>query len=312
MLFYQKKQLDYIETTIIFILHYVYESVSILISFKRFCFCLLMAITLNIFYFNRPILASYDKKQFYVTNVAFPALMGGIRAYYEGTNIFKAILQGATGGYLMVEGLKGIAKAEVKSSSYAWGHKLLFNFGASVADSAGRPQMEYKMDVGPVWIIAKDNKLKFKLGINAVIVPLIHVFEGSKFDSKLSLKYGTLAFKRKKSKDGTLLGTSALAYSNANVITTNIEGDHAGHELIHTFQYRRADLSPLKLSNIIPRFEERFSECFGNCWYDDTGWAAEWGLQCGWADINHKNKSFDIPFEKEAYWVENTYLHNLK
>lgn len=254
---------------------------------------------------------SYDKKHFYITNIAIPAVLGGVRAYYEGTNILKAILQGATGGYMMQEGLKGIANAEEKSGAYAWKHKLLFNFGASLADCAGRPQMEYKMDIGPFWVIAKDQKVSIKLGINAVIVPLVHIAEGSKFDKKLSLKYGTTTFKRRKNANGTLLGSTALAYSNANVMTTNIDGEHAGHELVHTFQYRRDDLSPIKVSNIIPRFEERFSKAFGNYWYDDSGWAINWGIQCAWADTREKSKSFDIPLEKEAYWLENKYKYNL-
>ncbi len=249
---------------------------------------------------------AYSEKNFYITNMTIPAVLGAIKAYYEGTPIPRAFFQGAFGGFMMQEGLKGIANAENKSSGYAWRNKIIFNIGSSLAECAGSKDTVFRMDMGPVWLTFKDNKVKYQLGLNSTVVVLSHFIEGSKIDFKRSFKYGTFAFEKKCNKDGTLLGSSALAYSNANIITTNSDGEHAGHELTHTFQYRRDMMSPLKLSNVIPRFRERI----GDLWFDDTGWTANWGLQCAWADIRHKDKSFEIPLEKEAYWLEGKYKTN--
>ena len=38
-----------------------------------------------------------------------------------------------------------------------------------------------------------------------------------------------------------------------------------------------------------------------------TAWSINWGLQCAWADTMGKSKDFDIPLEKEAYYLEGKY-----
>ena len=103
--------------------------------------------------------------------------------------------------------------------------------------------------------------------------------------------------------DGTLNGSSALAYSNANTFTTNGTGAHAGHELVHTFQYRRDAMYPLRVGSFIKGFDEYL----GDRWVDDTAWSINWGLQCAWADATGRSKDFDIPMEKEAYYLEKRY-----
>ncbi len=247
---------------------------------------------------------AYSKKHFYITNMAIPAILGGIKAYYEGNPVEKAILQGALGGLIMQEGLKGIADAENHSTASAWKNKLIFNYGASLAESAGEDKIVYRMDIGPLWLTYQDNnKIKTQLGVASTLVTCSHLINKSKFDAKNSLKYGTVAFKRACSSDGTLRGSSALAYSNANIIATNFNGEHAGHELTHTFQYRRNMISPLKVTNLVPTVERNLHDI----WFDDSAWAINWGLQCAWADIRHKDKSFDIPLEREAYWLEEKY-----
>ena len=249
--------------------------------------------------------AKFDEKRMLITNIAIPVGIAALRAHYEGTSIKKAVIQAVFGGYIMNEGLKGAAKLQEKSSWYAWENKLLFNLGASLCESAGYEKFTFRMDVGPVWIIHEDNKLKFKLGINGIVSPLIHIIEGSKFDYKQSLKYGTMVFERNTDKSGHLIGTDALAYSTANTFTTNHDGEHSGHELVHTYQYRRNAIYPIQISDFYPEFTTKYFK--DDKWVDDTGWFVNWGLQCGWADWRDKNRSFDIPLEEEAYYMERKY-----
>jgi len=264
--------------------------------------CLAVVACLLCFSVWQPVARAFSDKELAITSIGIPAALAALRAHYNGTSVKKAVIQAAFGGYLMQEGFKMAPKLEEKATWYAWQAKVMVNLGASLAESAGE-DFVYRMDIGPVWLIADGRHLKFRPGINAVIAPVVHFIEGSRLDLGRSLKYGTLAFERSSRKDGTLNGTGALAYSNANTFTTNHDGEHSGHELVHTFQYRRDAMSPLRIGNLVSGLEKRI----GDDWVDDTGWSINWGLQCGWAEYNKKSKDFDIPLEKEAYYLEKTY-----
>ncbi len=249
----------------------------------------------------------FTEKEIALLNIGIPAAIAGIRAYHSGESIEKAVMQAAFGGYIMQQGFKQAPKLENKTAWQAWQAKLMVNLGASLAESAG-DRFVFRMDVGPVWVIADAGTIKIKPALNAVIAPIVHLAEGSKFDLKRSLKYGTMAFKRGLASDGTLNGSGALAYSNANTFTTDSNGSHAGHEMVHTFQYRRDAMYPVNISSLIPGVAEKL----GDGWVDDTSWSINWGMQCAWADQNGKSKDFDIPMEKEAYYLEQKYrLHYL-
>lgn len=256
------------------------------------------------FYLNctTSVVKAFGEKELALANIGIPAIFAALRAHYEGTSVKKAVIQAAFGGYLMQEAFKMAPTLEEKPAWQAWQAKIMLNIGASLAESAG-DEFVFRMDIGPVWMIADKNKIRFKPAVNAVIAPIVHLFEGSKPDFGRSFKYGTLAFERGSGKDGTLNGSGALAYSNANTFTTNREGSYSGHELVHTFQYRRDSMSPLRLGNIIPGLDEKL----GDGWIDDTGWSINWGLQCAWADYKNKSKNFDILLEKEAYYLEKNY-----
>jgi hypothetical protein len=246
--------------------------------------------------------AKFGEKRLYITNMAIPAGMAALRAHFEGTSIKKAILQAVFGGYIMQESLKRAAKIEEKSAWYAWETKLMFNLGASLCESAGKDKFTFRMDIGPVWLISEDKDVKFKLGINGVIAPLFHLSEGSSFDYKQSLKYGTLVFDRKSKQNGNLYGSNALAYSTANTFVTNYNGNHSGHELIHTYQYRRNCLYPIQIGDYWPEFTEKYFK--EDKWVDDTGWFLNWSMQSAWASWRDKNRDYDIPLEQEAYYME--------
>ncbi len=245
---------------------------------------------------------AFNEHDVLILNVALPAAFAAIRAYHNGENPEKAAMQAAFGGYLMHQGFKMAPKMQEQSAAKAWQAKCMVNLGASIAESAGR-EFVFRMDIGPVWLIASKEDIKFRPGLNSVIAPAIHLLEGSTLDFQRSLRYGTLVFKRSADKDGTLNGSSALAYSNANTFTTNGSGAHAGHELVHTFQYRRDAMYPLRAGNFIKGFDEYL----GDRWVDDTAWSINWGLQCAWADTTGRSKDFDIPMEKEAYYLEKRY-----
>jgi hypothetical protein len=245
---------------------------------------------------------AFGENDVLIMNVALPAAFAAVRAYHRGTDVKKAVLQAAFGGYLMHQGFKMAPTLEDESATKAWQAKCMINLGASIAESAG-DEFVFRMDIGPVWLIASHGDIKIKPGLNAVLAPTIHLIEGSKIDFTRSLRYGTLAFKRKTDGDGTLSGSDALAYSNANNIITNGGGAHAGHELVHTFQYRRDSMYPLRIGNFVKDFDTRL----GDKWVDDTAWSINWGLQCAWADATGRSKDFDIPLEKEAYFLEQHY-----
>ncbi len=244
----------------------------------------------------------FGDKEIVLLNIGIPAILAGLRAYHAGEPVEKAMLQAAFGGYIMQQGFQQAPKLEDRSAWSAWKAKLMVNFGASLAESAG-DKFVFRMDIGPVWLVTDGKTVHFKPGLNGVIAPLVHLAEGSKFDFGRSLKYGTMAFERNVKGDGTLNGSGALAYSNANTFTTDANGTHAGHELVHTFQYRRDAMYPIHIGALFSAIDEKI----GNNWIDDTSWSVNWGLQCAWADYNGKSKDFDIPMEKEAYYLEQKY-----
>ena len=255
-----------------------------------------------IFICSNSVAKAFNEKDMIIMNVAVPAAIAAIKAYHRGESVEKAALQAAFGGYIMHQGFKMAPKLQEESAMKAWQTKCMINFGASLAESAGE-EFVFRMDVGPVWIIAKKGDIKIRPGLNGIIAPIVHLIEGSKPDFQRSLHYGTMAFKRSTDLDGTLNGSTALAYSNANTFTTNADGAHAGHELVHTFQYRRDAMYPLRIGNFIKGLDERL----GDSWVDDTAWSMNWGLQCAWADATGRSKDFDIPMEKEAYYLEQKY-----
>jgi hypothetical protein len=246
---------------------------------------------------------AYGEKEILLINLGIPALKAAYKADRQGKPILKSVIQALFGGYIMYQGFKIAPRIETEPAWRAWQAKLMVNFGASLAESAGG-RFVFRMDMGPVWLIADQGKIRFKPGLNAVVAPIIHFAEGSRLNWKNTLKYGTFAFERSSRRDGTLNKSGALAYSNANTFTTNKNGNHAGHELIHTFQYRRAAIDWPNIGDLLPEAKKQI----GDGWVDDTNWSAGWGLQCAWADMMGKSKDFDIPMEKEAYYLERKYL----
>ncbi len=249
--------------------------------------------------------SAFGEKEVALINMGIPAIQAGIRAHRRGTNIGKAVLQALFGGYIMQQGFVLAPNNEKAPAWKAWRSKIMVNLGASLAESAGE-EFKFRMDIGPFWFLADKEGFEFKPGINSSIAPVIHIFEGSKIDWGNSFKYGTMAFKRPANYDGTINSSGALAYSNANTFTTNMSGAHAGHELVHTFQYRREAFMSPSVSQLFPEIGEQI----GDGWVDDTGWSVNWGLQCTWADMYGKSKDFDIPMEKEAYYLEERYGKN--
>ncbi|MEW6710360.1 MAG: hypothetical protein AB1403_11110 [Candidatus Riflebacteria bacterium] len=252
---------------------------------------------------SQHIVRAYGERDLLLINLGIPALKAAYNADRKKKPIIKAVVQALFGGYIMYQGFKLAPRIETEPAWRAWQAKLMVNFGASVAESAGE-EFVYRMDIGPVWLIADKNRVYFKPAINATVAPLVHLAEGSRFNWRNSLKYGTMAFERSSRRDGTINQAGALAYSNANTFTTNENGNHAGHELVHTLQYRRAAIDWPNVSYFLPEAGRQI----GDGWLDDTNWSFGWGLQCAIADMNGQSKDFDIPMEKEAYYLERKYI----
>ncbi len=246
--------------------------------------------------------AAFDDRDITLINVVLPMIRAGIRARRQHRKVAPAVLQAALGGLMMREAMERAERAENKTAFKAWQAKLMMNVGASLAESAGG-DLEFRMDLGPLWLITRDGRPDWRIGLHGTVAPLLNMTDGARISWDQTLKYGTLAFKRGRNTDGTIGTRGALAYSNANNFITNNDGSHAGHELIHTFQYRRdAFLSP-RLTRLWPALAGHLDDRVGRRWLDDTGWGVNWAAQCTWARLTGHDRDFEIPLEKEAYYL---------
>jgi hypothetical protein len=266
---------------------------------RRWCsFLLSLMVILGLAVWHLSPTGAFNGRDLVLLNVVFPMLQAGYKAHRHGKPVGQALLQGAAGGLLMQKGFETAADARDGKAWTAWRAKILMNLGASLCESAG-DQFRFRMDVGPVWILAGPEGIQFRPGLHSTIAPLLNLSEGARLDLGRSLRFGTLTFDRPRNSDGTIGRNGALAYSNANNFITDQRGNHIGHELIHTFQYRRDAFLMPRLGRLIPEVEDRL----GQNWVDDTGWFVNWASQCRWADWHNKSRDFDIPLEKEAYYL---------
>lgn len=269
--------------------------------FLRFFIFLVLLFTFSTIIYTKKI-SAFGHKEVAFINIGIPTIRAAINARKNHAPILKSVIQAICGGYIMQEGFKLAAGSEKKSAWHAWEAKLMLNMGASIAESAAK-DFVFRMDVGPIWIISSGTKILLKPGLASTLSAITNFTDGSKLDWGRTFKYGTLAFRKPVRNSGTISSSGALAYSNANIFTTNKNGAHAGHELVHTFQYRRESFWSPNISKLFPEIGKKI----GNGWVDDTGWSINWGAQCAWADMIGKSKDFDIPMEKEAYYLEEKY-----
>lgn len=241
---------------------------------------------------------AFNQREVNLLNIGLPMIRAGIRAHRRRQPLVPAVLQAAFGGLMMRRAFEMTERAEEKSAWNAWKAKLALNLGASLAESAGGP-LRFRMDLGPLWVVAENDRIDWRVGLHGAIAPLLNMSDGARISWGQSFRYGTLAFKRDRNLDGTIGTRGALAYSNANNFITNEAGRHAGHELIHTYQYRRDVFLSPRLTRLIPALGDRL----GERWVDDTGWGVSWGAQCLWAGLTGKDRDFEIPMEKEAYFL---------
>ena len=181
---------------------------------------------------------AFNGRDLALINIALPAVQAGLRAHRNRNPVGPAILQAISGGMMMQKAFELASRVDDQSVWKAWQAKILLNLRASLAESAG-DRFKYRMDMGPVWLIADSQGIKFKLGVHGTLAPFLNMSDGARIDLKRSLRFGTLALRREQRQDGTIGDNGALAYSNANNFITDPYGNHVGHELIHTFQYRR-------------------------------------------------------------------------
>jgi len=243
--------------------------------------------------------SAFSSRDLFFVNVVIPMIQSGIRAQRNRRPIGPALLQAAAGGLIMQKGFEMAGKVDEKTSWRAWQAKFLVNCGASLAETAGKEKFVFRMDIGPVWVYTHRGGLKFKFGVHGLISPLLNYSDGARFDVERTLRYGTVAMQKDIKFDGTISSNGALAYSNTNNFITNQYGSHVGHELVHTFQYRRDAFLTPRFGNLAPGLRRWFPDYF----LDDTGWAADWGIECLIAAIRGDNKDFDILLEREAYYL---------
>ena len=257
-----------------------------------------IAAALVVLGFGFATVCAFNGRDLAVINIAIPALQAGLRAHQRDLPIGPAILQALAGGMLMQKGFEEAAGVTDSMPEKAWRAKILVNLGASLAESAG-DRFVYRMDLGPVWLIADRQGCKIRPGMHGVAAPVLNLAEGAGFDLGRSLRFGTTAFSRPRHRDGTINSRGALAYSNANNIVTPRDGAHSGHELIHTLQYRRDAFWSPSLGQFFPEFARRL----GEGWVDDTGWSVNWGFQMLTTRSRGDSRDFDMPMEREAYYL---------
>jgi len=249
--------------------------------------------------------AAFNGRDLAVLNIAAPAVVAGWRAHRHGTPVGPAILQAMAGGLFMQKAMETAAKTRDDDPWRAWRAKFMMNIGASLAESTPEGRFRFRMDLGPFWLEAGPGGCRFRPALHAALAPLLNMADGAQLDLKRTLRLGTLSFERNRNRDGTIGRNGALAYSNANNLVTNRNGEHVGHELVHTFQYRReAFLSP-SLGQIIPSIR-----CRTGRWVDDTGWSVAWAAQCLTADIRGQKRDFDILMEREAYELTDSFRNH--
>ncbi|MBF0543674.1 MAG: hypothetical protein HQM08_04540 [Candidatus Riflebacteria bacterium] len=242
---------------------------------------------------------AFNEQNIILINVILPAIKAGYETHKHGGNVGSAILQAIAGGLVLQKGLKIAGDCNQNDDWEAWRAKILVNVGTSLMESAGKEKFRFRMDMGPVWVSTGEGGLKFQLGIHSTITSILNFHEGASFDLQRSLGFGTMCFSRPRNLDGTIGTKGTLAYSNGNNIITDFNGDHVGHEFVHSLQYRRdAWLVPS-----LGKFFNGFPEKLGKIWMDDTGWSVDWVAQSLLAGPLHLNKDFDIPMEKEAYYI---------
>ncbi len=246
--------------------------------------------------------AAFTGRDLAALNIAVPAVTAGWRAHRRGTPVGPAILQALAGGLCMQKAMETAAKVRDDDPWRAWRAKFLMNIGASLAESAPEGRFLYRMDFGPIWLEAGPGGCRLKPGLHGSLAPLLNLADGARVDLGRSFRLGTLAFERNRNRDGTIGHNGALAYSNANNLVTNRNGDHVAHELIHTFQYRRDVLIWPSLGQLVPGIRSRAGR-----WVDDTGWSVAWGSQCAAARMAGQDRDFDILMEREAYELTDTY-----
>jgi len=245
--------------------------------------------------------AAFTNRDLVVLNVVVPAVTAGWRAHKRRTPVGPAILQGIAGGLLMHKALETAARVRDDDTWRAWRAKIMMNVGASLAESAPDGRFRYRMDLGPFWLEAGSGGCRVRPALHASLAPLLNMADGARLDFGRTLRLGTLSFERGRNRDGTIGRNGALAYSNANNLVTNRRGDHVGHELVHTFQYRREAFLSRNLSQIFPSIACRTCR-----WVDDTGWSVAWALECLAADLCGQERDFDILMEREAYELTDT------
>lgn len=263
---------------------------------KKLGIFLFFGLIIGIFGLSRT--AAFNGRDLVILNVAIPVIQAGLRARRNETPVGPALLQAAVGGLIMQKGFEVAAETKNATHWKAWQAKLLVNTGASIAESAGS-RFQFRMDIGPVWMIADAGGCRFRLGMHGVIAPLLNLRDGAKIDLERSFRFGTTAMTRHRRADGTIGANGALAYSNANNFITDPHGNHVGHELVHTFQYRRDAFESPKVTSLLSIPPEKFDRY----WVDDTGWGLNWAEQWIQADLTKQNKDFDLLMEKEAYYL---------
>ncbi|HNV71239.1 MAG TPA: hypothetical protein PKO06_16160 [Candidatus Ozemobacteraceae bacterium] len=243
--------------------------------------------------------SAFNRRDLVLVNILWPVVKAGLAAHQNERPLLPAMLQAAAGGAMMKHGLELASECHSNQPGEVWKAKLLFNAGASLAECAGERNLQFRMDLGPVWMIADQSCIRFRPAVHAMIAPLLNMSDGAKFDLGKSLQFGTTTFRRTPRRDGTITSGGALAYSNANNIITNPSGSHLGHELVHTFQYRRDAFLSVPITHFSPRLQKLLPDNI----IDDTGWGINWAIQRCWADWTGKDPDFEIYMEKEAYYL---------
>lgn len=186
-----------------------------------------------------------------VTSGAIVAGVGSAIHKPKGKTIAGAFLsgawKGAIGGCFTFYGKYQIYQMKNKRDlTYAWPCKIVHAIGASMIENGARGQKLYTnfaIDFGPVRFDIGKYKQRVRFQPVAAGSMGIMFIQGYKFNFKNSLKTGVMYFvgEGKDTPSGKNIGNSIMVNKTKNYKSYSFYSNKystAGHEVIHTFQFR--------------------------------------------------------------------------
>lgn len=205
-------------------------------------------------------------------NIGIGSVFSGIGAVINkepkerfGDVLYKGMLQGALGGYLVYESkviAGGIAKH--RNLSYGWPAKFVNSAGTSIIENAASNRNfweQWNLNIGfnRIEFHTQDRfQLKYKIQPVAFLLTAYTAVQ-NKFEPELSLRVGEFVFSGNsyyRSEDNTYLGAAIGTTILLNPETGGFNYNTMAHEMIHVFQYHDFNVLNTYMNKPLEQFKE--------------------------------------------------------